>query len=109
MAWVRYPDVTRRKVERVDKTDAQGDLDRLLATRAERRDPEQARLRQATFEDLIDEWLAAGCPNVIPTKGSRHVKEKSPEHGVERQAAPRCEHSPGDWAPMGRPHHDRTP
>ena len=69
---------TRRKVERVDKAEAQGDLEGLLAARAGGRDPEQTRLRQATSDELIDEWLAARCPNVIPTKGSRHVKEKAP-------------------------------
>src|SRR5437660_1054529 len=31
MAWVRFPDGSRRKVERVEKADAQRDLDELLA------------------------------------------------------------------------------
>ena len=34
MAWVRFPDGSRRKVERIDKADAQRDLDELLALRA---------------------------------------------------------------------------
>lgn len=34
MAWVRFPDGSRRKVERVEKSDAQADLDRLLDLRA---------------------------------------------------------------------------
>lgn len=35
MAWVRFPDGSRRKVERADKADAQHDLDALLAMRAQ--------------------------------------------------------------------------
>ena len=31
MAWVRFPDGSRRKVERVEKRYAQADLDELLA------------------------------------------------------------------------------
>ena len=30
MAWVRFPDGSRRKVERISKADAQRDLDELL-------------------------------------------------------------------------------
>ena len=35
MAWVRFPDGSRRKVERVDKADAQHDLDELVSLRAQ--------------------------------------------------------------------------
>ena len=35
MAWVRFPDGSRRKVERVDKSAALRDLDELLTLRAE--------------------------------------------------------------------------
>jgi len=34
MAWVRIPDGSRRKVERVEKADAESDLNELLALRA---------------------------------------------------------------------------
>jgi len=34
MAWLRFPDGSRRKVERVDKPDAEADLKDLLAERA---------------------------------------------------------------------------
>jgi hypothetical protein len=34
MAWVRFPDGSRRKVERVEKADAEADLNELLALRA---------------------------------------------------------------------------
>lgn len=77
MAWVRFPDGTRRKVERIEKADAQADLDRLIALRAQGAEPDGKRLRQLTFNELIEEWFAAGCPNVAPTRASRHARIKS--------------------------------
>jgi hypothetical protein len=35
MAWVRFPDGSRRKVERVDRAEAERDLAELLAARAQ--------------------------------------------------------------------------
>jgi integrase len=78
MAWVRFPDGTRRKVERVDKADAQRDLDELLALRAQSLDPGPRRAKKATFAEVIDAWMEAGCPTVSPSKRTRHVREKSP-------------------------------
>lgn len=78
MAWVRFPDGSRRKVERVDKAAAQRDLDELLALRAQSIDPGPRRAKQASFADVIDAWFAAGCPNVSPTAKSRHSRVKSP-------------------------------
>ena len=78
MAWVRFPDGTRRKVERVDKADAQRDLDELVSQRAQTQEPHARHVRQATFNEIIDEWFVAGCPNVTPTKASRHARVKSP-------------------------------
>lgn len=78
MAWVRFPDGSRRKVERVDKAAAQRDLDELLALRAQSLDPGPRRTRMATFAEVIEAWFAAGCPNVAPTSSSRHAREKSP-------------------------------
>jgi integrase len=78
MAWVRFPDGTRRKVERVDKADATRDLDELLALRARSLDPEPARIKLATFAEVIEAWFGAGCPNVAPTSKSRHARVKSP-------------------------------
>ena len=77
MAWVRFPDGSRRKIERVNKADAQADLDELLALRAQSLDPGPRRARQATFNDVIDAWFADGCPNSA-TKRSRHARTKSP-------------------------------
>jgi integrase len=77
MAWVRFPDGTRRKVERVDKADAQRDLDELVALRAQSRDPRPRGTRQATFAEVIAAWFEAGCPNVSPTAKSRHARVKS--------------------------------
>lgn len=79
MAWVRFPDGTRRKVERVDKSEAQEDLAELLALRAQSLDPGPRRARQASFKEVIDRWYEAGCPNVAPTAKSRHARIKSPK------------------------------
>ena len=78
MAWVRFPDGSRRKVERVEKAHAQRDLDELMALRAQSLDPGPRRTRLATFNEVIDAWFEAGCPNVVPTSHSRHVRVKSP-------------------------------
>jgi integrase len=78
MAWVRFPDGTRRKVERVDNADAQRDLDELLALRAQSLDPGPRRAKKATFAEVVDAWMEAGCPTVSPSKRTRHVREKSP-------------------------------
>ena len=78
MAWVRFPDGTRRKVERREKADAQRDLDELLTLRAQDVAPEPKRMRHATFAEVIAAWFEAGCPNVAPTSKSRHARVKSP-------------------------------
>jgi len=78
MAWVRFPDGSRRKVERTDKTAAQIDLDALLTLRAHEIDPEPPRKRMATFAEIIEAWFADGCPNVAPSPTSRHARVKSP-------------------------------
>ncbi|MCP4958932.1 MAG: site-specific integrase [Actinomycetia bacterium] len=78
MAWVRFPDGSRRKVERVDKADAQTGLDALLTLRAQAEDPEPPRRRMATFAEVIEAWFADGCPNVAPSRSSRHARVKSP-------------------------------
>ncbi len=78
MAWVRFPDGSRRKVERVNKADAQADLDELLSLRAQSLDPGPRRLRLATFDDVIDVWFADECPNSSASKRSRRARTKSP-------------------------------
>ena len=82
MAWVRFPDGSRRKVERASKADAQADLDELLAIRAAGGEGTDAtaprRQRLASFGEVIDEWLAAGCPSSAPSSRTRHAKAKSP-------------------------------
>ena len=77
MAWVRFPDGSRRKVERVDKAAAQRDLDELVSLRAQSLEP-PTRQQAASFGQVIDAWLEAGCPIASPTKTSRHAREKSP-------------------------------
>ncbi len=78
MAWVRFPDGSRRKVERVEKADAQRDLDELMTLRAQAAAPDPVRTRQATFAEVIEAWFADGCPNVAPSRTSRHARVKSP-------------------------------
>jgi integrase len=78
MAWVRFADGSRRKVERIEKADAQADLDQLLTLRAQEQSPDPAGKRNATFAEVIEAWFDAGCPNVAPTRKSRHAREKSP-------------------------------
>jgi len=78
MAWVRFPDGSRRKVERADKADAKAALDDLLTRRALAEAPEPVRDRLASFADVIEAWFTAGCPNVAPTRASRHARVKSP-------------------------------
>ena len=77
MAWLRFPDGSRRKVERVDKPDAEADLKDLLAERAGAQAPVPRRDRLASFDDLIDAWVAAGAPRPPTDKRSRHAKKKS--------------------------------
>jgi len=68
MAWVRFPDGSRRKVERADQDDAETDLEELLADREEAGSPGVRRRRLATFGDVIDGWEGAGCPRSTGTK-----------------------------------------
>ena len=49
MAWVRFPDGARRKVERVDKAAAQRDLDELLSLRAQALEPPPRRQQAASL------------------------------------------------------------
>ena len=78
MAWVRFPDGSRRKVERAEKAAAQADLDELLSLRAQQLAPPPSRTRYATFTEVIEAWFAEGCPNVAPSRTSRHARVKSP-------------------------------
>lgn len=78
MAWVRFPDGSRQKVERVDKADANRDLAELLALRAQAGSSGPRRLRLATFNEVMDAWVAAGCPKAAVSKNSRRAKAKSP-------------------------------
>ena len=59
MAWVRFPDGSRRKVERVEKADAQRDLDELVALRAQSLDPGPRRERLVSFAEVIEAWFEA--------------------------------------------------
>ena len=55
MAWVRFPDGTRKKVERVEKTDAQCDLHELTSLSAVGAAPSVRNVARATFDEIIDE------------------------------------------------------
>src|SRR5258705_5374496 len=76
MAWVRFPDGSRRKVERVDKAAAQRDLDELVALRAQSLDPLPRRERLVSFAEVIEAWFEAGWPNGSPTPQCRHARAK---------------------------------
>jgi integrase len=78
MAWVRFPDGSRRKVERIDRAKAERDLAELLAQRAEEASPSPRRLRLATFDEVMDDWVAADCPKAAVSKNSRRARAKSP-------------------------------
>jgi integrase len=77
MAWVTFPDGSRGKVERTERSDAQLDLDELLAERDRGRSPGQRRQHLVTFDEVIDDWVAAGCPKAAVSKNSRRAKKKS--------------------------------
>jgi integrase len=49
----------------------------LLALRARDGAATPRRERLVSFGDVIDAWLAAGCPTPAPSKGARHAKAKS--------------------------------
>lgn len=100
MAWVRFPDGARRKVERVDKAAAQQDLDELLTLRAQALEPGPRRQRLASFAEVLDAWLEAGCPLGSPTTTSRHAREKSPN--TISNARRRARRKPADPSPSGR-------
>jgi len=76
MAWVTFPDGSRQKVERVDKSDADTDLNNLLAERARAAGARPRRERLATFDEVIDAWMAAGAPRPPTGKRNRHAKKK---------------------------------
>ena len=62
MAWVTFPDGSRRKVERVEKDDAEADLKTLLFERATAEVASPRRERLASFDQVVDAWVAAGAP-----------------------------------------------
>jgi integrase len=78
MAWVRFPDGSRRKVSRVDRADAEAQLNELLALRSAGEDPTPRRQRLPSFAEVIEEWLDAGCPSSAPGARTRHARAKSP-------------------------------
>jgi hypothetical protein len=78
MAWVRFPDGTRKKVERVDKAAAHRDLDDLIELRSSGDEAAPRRERPASFGEVLDAWIAAGCPTVSPTRKTRHARAKWP-------------------------------
>lgn len=74
MASVRFPDGSRKFVVRVNRRDAERDLAALLNRRAEVGSPDPLRRNRATFNEVIDEWIAAGAPAMGPKV--RHIKPK---------------------------------
>jgi integrase len=77
MAWVTFPDGSRGKVERTERSDAEQDLDQLLAERDRGRSPGLRRQRLVTFNEVLDDWVDAGCPKAAISKNSRRARKKS--------------------------------
>jgi hypothetical protein len=80
MAWVRFSDGSRRKVERVERADAEADLNELLALRAAGGEPVPRRQRLVSFNEVLDEWLDAGCPERSPGRPDPPRQAKSGQH-----------------------------
>ena len=69
---------SRRKVSRVERADAEAQLNELLALRSAGEGPMPRRERLVSFREVIEEWLDAGCPSAAPGSRTRHAKTKSP-------------------------------
>jgi hypothetical protein len=65
-------------VKRVEKADAQADLDALITLRAQAQAPDAPKQRLASLAEVIEAWFADGFPNVAPSRTSRHARVKSP-------------------------------
>lgn len=106
MAWVRFPDGSRRKVERGEKADAQRDLDALITLRAQEQSPDDPRVRMATFAD-VTEGVVLG--RVSERGGEPEVAARTrevTEHDRQRTTAPRHVRVAEDRLVEGRPHDD---
>lgn len=79
MAFVRMPDGTRRKVERIDEDDAKRDLAEILAIRDGARPDSPRRQKKVTFAEVLEAWFKAGAPNVPSAEKNRlrHAKVKA--------------------------------
>ncbi|MDQ1501190.1 MAG: hypothetical protein QOI86_4530 [Actinomycetota bacterium] len=83
MAWVSFPDGARRKVERVEKAAAQRDLDELLSLRAQALEPPARRQQAASFAQVIDAWLDAGCPAFVYRPGAETERQNAGTAGLD--------------------------
>jgi hypothetical protein len=85
---VRFPDGSRRKVARVEKANAQADLSVLLAQRAAAEKPVPRRQRLASFNELINEWLLAGCPSsMLIARAEKEAEEMTGAGGAGPRAS----------------------
>ena len=103
MAWVRFPDGSRRKVERVDKAAAQRDLDELLALRAQALEPPSPpaaggviragdrRLARGRLPDRLADEHVTPCPGEVA------------EHHRQRPLSSRRPRAPGHRPALGGP------
>lgn len=90
-AWissVRFPNGSRKPVKRVNKEDAQADLDRLLVLRASGGTAPQKDAHLITFDEAFDAWIVAGCPAAgITVDGKKRSRRKQKRSlGTQRQA-----------------------
>ena len=111
MAWVRFPDGSRRKVERVDKADAQRDLDELLTLRSAGASSPAPRHETPGDVRRGDRGVVRrGLPERrSPTEQVAPRPGEVAEH--DRQRPPTARHVsvlPGDRQAAGRPDHDAS-
>ena len=104
MAWVRFPDGTRKKVERVDKADAQRDLnDPAAGADAMSRSPSpQAANVQRDHRRVIRGWL----PERDPDEGVATRPREVAEQVGQCPPAPRRQHR---WSPLSSTISSRLP
>lgn len=80
VGYVRFPDGSRRKAKAKDKDKAQEKLDALLATRDADLPAPERRQKAVTFDDIVEAWIGAGCPNagIVSASGAvrRHKTTK---------------------------------
>lgn len=101
MAFVRFPDGSRCKIERVDRAMAESELSAALVRRSEVGTVD-VRSKVVTFAVVAEAWLEAGAPALGPKV--RHVRPKGPKTVKQARIAMTTHVLPA----IGQLHVDRT-